>query len=147
MADDWERTFSESEAKAYQTGNRRRLEAQTDELRACVQKTLADAERILTSPRICMANAMDGRRDRTRNAVDASDEPYFHTDPCSLLAGRHEPYTDRREPETRKYEAARWADKSRTTGQGLAAGPRRGRDDFYAFMSIKFYYLLLLILR
>ena len=75
----------------------------------------------------------------TRNAVDANDEPYFYTDPCSLLAGRHEPYTDRSEPETRRYEAARWADKSRVTGQELAAGPRRGEDDFYNITQVRHY--------
>ena len=67
----------------------------------------------------------------TRDAVDSSDELDFHPDPRPLLAGGHDQHADRLEPKTRKYEVARGADKSRVTGQGLAAGPRRGRDDFY----------------
>ena len=154
-----EQERSHQASPLFQTMIEGRLGAQSAELIANLRKTLADTERLLSTPRTSVASALDGGQHRrseddlrsgteahrttsergkmsyddrgTRDAVDANDEPYFYTDPCSLLAGRHEPYTDRSEPETRKHEAARGADKSRVTGQELAAGPRRGRVDFY----------------
>ena len=181
MADDWERTFSESEIEAIEAAIddsdedvRYRLRSRDIKKKQVVKVSAlsdlagatVDGSRAAASPSACFAASAAGRpksvatstsarvyfqmplrvasdtsgRDRmsyddrrTRIAVDANDEPYFYTDPCSLLVGRHEPYTDRSEPETRKYEAARWAEKSRVTGQELAAGPRRGLDVFYSY--------------
>ena len=181
MADDWERTFSESEIEAIEAA----IDDSDEDVRYSLRSrdvkkkqvvkfnALSDlagatvgGSRAATNPTACSAADEASRpksvatstsarayfqlplrvasdasgRDRmsyddrvTRIAVHANDEPYFYTDPCSLLAGRHDPHTDRSEPETRKYEAARWAEKSRVTGQELAAGPRRGRDDFYTY--------------
>ena len=70
----------------------------------------------------------------TRNAVDANDEPYFYTDPCSLLAGRHEPYTDRSEPETRKRDVAHAADKHRSDRAVEAVGRRESHSHFGPFL-------------
>ena len=76
---------------------------------------------------------VDGWRETEarRPAADSSDEPYIYTVPPSLLAGRHYPHADRVEPETRKYEEARWAEKSHQAGQEWMAGPRRDREIFY----------------
>ena len=85
--------------------NRGMLEAQTDELRARVQKTLADAERILTSPRMSMANAPDDRRERTRtaNAVDSSNEVVFQLHPRPSLDEGHTSYAGRLGLESRSF--------------------------------------------
>ena len=184
MADDWERTFSDSETEAieaaiddsdedvrYSLRSRDVRKKQVVKISALsdLAGATVNGSRAATSPTACSAaNAVSrpksvatstsarahfqlplsvasdasecGRRsydDRgTRIAVDANDEPYFCADPCFLLAGRHDPHTDRSEPETRKYEAARGAEKSRVTGQELAAGPRRGRVDFYSSIHI-----------
>ena len=68
-----------------------------------------------------------------RPAARVSDELDIYPAPRPLLVEghRHSRNADRIGPKTRKYEAARWADESRVTGQERAAGPRRGRDDFY----------------
>ena len=161
MADDWERTFSDSEIEAIEAGIDDSDEDVRYSLRSRdVQKkqvvkvnapsdlagATVDGSQAVTSSAVCSAVDAASRPKsvatftsarahfqlplrvapdasehgstsyedrRTRNAVDANDEPYFYTDPCSLLAGRHEPHTDRSEPETRMYEAARWAEKSR----------------------------------
>ena len=116
----------------YQTMNRGRLGAQSDELRARVQKTLADAERILTSPRISMANALEDRRERSRivNAVDSSDELDFYPDPPPLFVGGHDPHAGRLGPKTKECDNASEAGESRiVTGQVKAAG--LNRDEFH----------------
>ena len=116
----------------YQTMNRGRLGAQTDELRARVQKTLADAERILTSPRISMANALENRRERSRimNAVDSSDELDFYPDLRPSFVGGQKPHADRPGPQTEKCDNAREAGESRGwTRQVKAAG--LNRDEFH----------------
>ena len=81
---------------------------------------------------------VDGWRETEarRPAADSSDEPYIYTDPRSLLAGRHYPHADRVEPETRKYEEVRWAEKSHQAGQEWMAGPRRDRENFYTICSL-----------
>ena len=127
--------------------------ARSADLIADLQQTLAVLfERLLSTPRMSVASALDGRQHRrseddlrsgteahrttsergkrshddqvTRNAVDANDEPYFYTDPCSLLAGRQDPHTDRYEPETRKRDVAHAADKHRSDRAVEAVGRR-----------------------
>ena len=105
---------------------------QSDDLRARVRKILADAERILTFPRISLTNALDGRRERARtvNAVDASDEPDLHPDPRLLSAGGQQPHADQHGPQTEKCDTAREAGESRDwTGQVKSAG--LNRDEFH----------------
>ena len=172
MADDWERTFSESEAEAieaaiddsdedvrYSLRSRDvkkkqvvKVNAPSDlagatvggsragtSLTACSaadaasrQKSAATSTSARAHFQLPLRVASDASgRDRmsyddreTRNAVDANDEPYFYTDPCSLLAGRHEPHTDRSEPETRKRDVAHAADKHRSDRAVEAVGRR-----------------------
>ena len=146
MADDWERTFSDSEIEAieaaiddsdedvrYSLRSRDVKKKQVVKVSALsdLAGATVDGSQAVTSSAVCSAVDAASRpksvatftsarvhfqlplrvasdasgRDRmsyddrvTRNAVDANDEPYFYTDPCSLLAGRHETYTDRSEP-------------------------------------------------
>ena len=162
MADDEERTFSDSETEAIEAaiddsdedvryslrsrGVKKKQVVKVSVLsdlagatvngsRAAINPTACSAADAASRPK-CVATSTGawgrsqpplgiasdaserGRRsydDRgTRIAVDANDEPYFYTDPCSLLAGRHDPHTDRSEPETRKRDVAHAADKHRS---------------------------------
>ena len=125
-----EQERSHQASPLFQTVIEGRLGAQSADLIAHWRQTLTDLfERLLSTPRKTVASALDGGQHRrseydvrgTRIAVDANDEPYFYTDPCSLLAGKHEPHTDRSEPETRKRDVAHAADKHRSDRSGRPA--------------------------
>ena len=113
------------------------LEVRSDEPRARLRRALADAERMLTSPRVSVTDALNYGRERTRmaNAVDTSNEPDIHPDPRLLSAGGQMPYAGRLDPLTEKCDNARAAgiDRGRT-GQNEAAGPRR--DEFHSYITI-----------
>ena len=133
--------------------------AQSTDLIAELRQTLAVFfERLLSTPRMSVASALDGlplcrsggdlrsgteahrtnsERDGmsyddrvTRNAVDANDEPDIYPDPCLLSAGGQKTHTGRLDPMTEKCDNARVAGVDRSTiGQSEAAGPRR--DEFH----------------
>ena len=67
-----------------------------------------------------------------QQAEGVSDEPYIHTDPRSLLAGRHDKYADRPEPQTRKRDVAHAADKHRGDRAVEAVGRRESHNKMKA---------------
>ena len=133
----------------FPTVSRGGLEAQSAELMARLRKTLADAEKMLSAPKMSVANALAGRSRREpvketrgstalrkdqvdRETVDSSSEPYIYMDPHLLLAGGQMPHAGRLGPKTRECETARPAERSRWTGQDQAAGPRRDRQNSHS---------------
>ena len=162
-----ERELRHRASPLFPTVSRGGLEAQSAELMARLRKTLADAEKMLSAPKMSVANALDGRSRREpvketrgstalrndqvdREAVDSSSEPYIYMDPHLLLAGGQMPHAGRLGPKTRECETTRAAERSLWTGQNQTAGPRRVGERSYRplkIVVIRFQKLKIVVIR